>query len=113
MRIKFKGFHPSRNVLNFKFGTGNIRSLKNKADLKDDHLLSEKFDAFLITEIWLKDTKNDQSWLKASTLNSGNYAVHPINREDKNGGGIALVCNSNLKSKLLSKASTNLMEYGV
>ena len=90
--IKRKGIHPSRNVLNFHFGTGNVRSLKNKANVIYGYITQNKLDACLITETWLKDNEHDKSWTLASDFNSDQLKISIVSRRNKSGGGLALVC---------------------
>ena len=108
-----KGIHPIRNVLNFHTGTCNLYSAKNKSDLLHDHIMDLKYDAFLITETWLKNTDHDNSWLKCCALNSGLYVFNNLNRLNKKGDGIALVCKRELKPKLMKSGQERDLEYGV
>ena len=55
--IKSQSMHPTRNLENFHLGQGNTRSVRNKTELLHDHITKYKYDAFVITETWLKDTE--------------------------------------------------------
>ena len=111
--IKINPIHPSRNLLNIHLGTANASSIKNKLELVSDFLEKSKIDAFVITETWLKDCQSDNAWIKSCALNSDKYTFSTVNRQNKKGGGVALVCKSNLKPKLVLQGCSNSMEFGI
>ena len=51
--------------------------------------------------------------MNSSTLNTGEYRIQVINRPDRRGGGLALITNATLKTKLLDSGQTRAFEYGV
>ena len=57
-----------------------------------------KLDALLITETWLQNTDEDNTWLQASEFHKDDHKIFNINRQDKRGGGIALL-NTPLNTK--------------
>ena len=62
-------------------------------------------------ETWLTSKENDKIWLEATDLNKGDTTLYAHNRSQGRGGGIALMCKSHYKVKLLSKSSTWSFEY--
>ena len=74
--VKCQPIHPSKNVLNFHLGCGNLRSVKNKVDLSHDHILGKNYDAFIVAETWLQNTERDNTWIQCSGLNFGTYEIH-------------------------------------
>ena len=58
-----------------------------------------KLDTLLITETWLQNTVEDNTWLQASEFCNDGHEISNINRQDKRGGGIALLYSSNTKSR--------------
>ena len=75
-----------------------IWNIRNKADLLHDYITRERLGAFLITESWLKDDNSDKAWIKSTALNSDQYIISTVNQQNKQGGGIALVCRCDFKS---------------
>ena len=50
-----------------------------------------KTNALVVTEIWLKDNKEDDQWTKSSEFNTNGYQIQTINGINKGGGGVALI----------------------
>ena len=81
---------------------------KNK-ELQVSNLLSDySLDFLVLTETWL--TSKDNQWLESTILNRDNYKFYHHNRKEGRGGGLALICKSNLKVHTLDKGSTNSFE---
>ena len=56
-----------------------------------------KVDALLITETWLQNTVEDDTWLQAGDFHKDGHEILNINRQDKRGGGIALLYSTKYK----------------
>lgn len=70
----------------------NIRSVRHKFDMFLDYLnsLNHKFSIIALTETWLKNEET-------SMYNIPGYSAEHQNRDSKNGGGICLFIDENLK----------------
>ena len=51
-----------------KLATLNARSVKNKDKMLVNEFNKTKIDIGLLTEIWLRDTPEDQAWINQSDL---------------------------------------------
>ena len=112
--IKRHAIHPTKNLVRFHLGCGNLRSIRNKVELLHDHITKFNYDEFVITETWLKNTVSDEIWIHGSALNLESNTMHTINRKgNKIGGGIALVIKSIFSVKLLQSRCDEKMEYGL
>ena len=56
--------------------TFNVRSIKNKDHLIVNELNDNNVNIAVITETWLKDTKEDQAQLDKSEFKQGNIHTH-------------------------------------
>ena len=94
-----------------QLATVNIRSLKSKEILLETELITKHVDAVLITETWLDS--NDENWVKTSELNKNIWNMHNINREDRRGGGVALVTRNPYIAECCDSPVTHSFESGV
>ena len=89
----------------------NIQSLKTKelqvSELFDDHAI----DVLILTETWLSNKENDKNWLEVTGLNKDNTSLYIHNRSNGHGGGLAFMCKSEYRVKLLKKGNTPSYEY--
>ena len=76
----------------------NARSVKNKATSLCDFLLSSHADLLAITETWL-GTAVDKGVV--SELTPDGYMINHVARNERKGGGVALIYNTNLDVKLI------------
>ena len=60
-----------------------------------------KRDALLIIETWLQNTVEDDTWSQASEFCKDGHKISNINRQDKRGGGIALLYSTKYKIKTI------------
>ena len=77
---------------NIKFALLNAQSANNKSESICDFITSQKLDICAITETWLRD--NDPSSLGAITPNG--YDAYHVPRQDRSGGGVAIVYKQSL-----------------
>ena len=81
-------------------GLGKLRSVKGKETILQEYLDGIKNDAFIITELWLKDNDLGKAWVLGSELNNNGYHLLNVNtpmNTKARGGRIALVLNVNIK----------------
>ena len=78
-------------VQTIRVSTVNARSLKHKENLISEEIHNTNSNITIITETWLKDTKEDNTWTLSSEFNNDSYQISTKTRRDKRGGGIALV----------------------
>ena len=71
-----------------------------------------KLDALLITETWLQNTEDD-TWLQASEFHKDGHQIPNINRQDKRGGGIALLYSTKYKIKTIEHTKYISFETGI
>lgn len=81
----------------------NARSVKNKATSLCDFLLSSHADLLAITETWL-GTAVDKGVV--SELTPDGYMINHVARNERKGGGVALIYNTNLDVKLIKAGQT-------
>ena len=74
---------------NVRVGTVNTRSVKNKSDLIVETSKLENLDFLVISETWLRE--EDAHWVATSSLATEEYRIQTINRQGKQGGGVALL----------------------
>ena len=72
-----------------------------------------KLDALLITETWLQNTIKDDTWLQASECHKDGHKISVINRQDKKGGGIAILYSTKYKIKTIEHTEYISFEGGI
>ncbi len=86
----------------------NARSAGNKTDELVQYIIEHDIDVFIITETWLK-TDDD---MKIAELKPSGYAFEHVPRENRRGGGIAIVYKSSIRLKKFEQIfTTNSLEY--
>ena len=74
-----------------RIATINTRSIKNKVELVLENSELQNLDFLAITEIWLKDTDEDRTWISSSQLESDKLSFQTLNRQNKRGSGLGLL----------------------
>ena len=69
-----------------------------------------KLDTWLITETWLQNTDEDDTWLQASEFHKDDHEIFNINRKDKRVGGMALLYSTNYKIITVTHTKYNSFE---
>lgn len=87
---------------NVKVSLLNYRSLKNKCELVHEILEANGTDIAVLTETWL--TNHDDIWIQMCDLNMDPFRFYHLNRQNRKGGGIALV--TTLPSSKISTIQT-------
>ena len=77
-------------------GFFNAQSIRNKTDVIHDYILEKNLDICAIVETWLK--QKDE--LIAQFITPIGYDILHIDREHKQGGGVAVVFKSVYQAKL-------------
>ena len=72
-----------------------------------------KIDALLMTETWLQNTVEDDTCLQASEFSKIAMKYLNINRQDKRGGGIALLYSTKYKIKTVAHTKYSSFDGGV
>ena len=72
-----------------------------------------KLDALLITETWLQNTVDDDTWLQESEFSKDGHGISNINSEDKRGEGIALLDSSKYKIETVTHTKYSSFESRV
>ena len=101
--------HPNERKLNMTAFLVNIWSLKGKCLPLSTYISDSDIDFGIITETWLSDS--DNIWINACDLNKNGYKLSPVNRNQRRGGGVALVCTSTMNAKLIDSGSKQSFEY--
>ena len=97
---------------NVRVGTVNARSVKNKLDITVETSKIENLDFLAISETWLGE--EDADWLATSSLDTGDYRIQPINRQGKQGGGVALLHKDRYQvTRDYNAPQLDLLEYGI
>ena len=67
-----------------------------------DKFIKAKIDIGLLTETWLKDTTEDQTWVNQSDLTQSNFKLQQHNQQgDRRGGGIALLYHRSIEATVV------------
>ena len=112
-QIKTYNQDASEHVKNIRLGILNARSIKNKEGLIMEIFNEYKLDVLLITETWLQNMEEDDTWLQASKFCKDDHEIFNINRLDKRGGGIALLYSTEYKIKTVTHTKYNSFESGI
>ena len=97
---------------NVRVGTVNTRSVKNKSDLIIETSKLENLDFLVISETWLKE--EDAHWVATSSLATDEYRIQTINRQGKQGGGVALLHKNRYQvTRDHNAPQLDLLEYGI
>ena len=97
---------------NVRVGTVNTRSVKNKSDLIVETSKLENLDFLVISETWLR--KEDAHWVATSSLATEEYRIQTINRQGKQGGGVALLHKNRYQvTRDHNAPQLDLLEYGI
>ena len=100
-------YHNARTTI----GTCNIQSLKNK-DLQVIDLLTDySLDLLALTETWLNDNPSFEQWLQSTPINRDPYKILTHNRQNRRGGGVALIVKSDFVTRLIESGDTGSFEY--
>ena len=95
-------------------GLVNARSIKSKDILLADYLTTNRVDAVIVTESWLKDTDEDQAWIDQNAFMHSNYKVYSSPRMGpKKGGGLLLAIKGDYHCKLVEHEDRNFWQYAV
>ena len=76
-----------------------------------DYILDNKIDVTLIMERWITD--QDQTWLDSCDFEQHGINIDTSNRQQRKGGGLALISRSNIIAKHLKKSMTRPFEYAI
>ena len=60
-------------------------------------LVSNRNEVCLITETWLRSDINDDTWVLTSSLNTNEFRMSTVNRQQGRGCGVALKHNKEIK----------------
>ena len=96
---------------NLKLMLLNAQSIRNKDTMIYDYILDNKIDIKLITETWITD--QDQTWLDSCDFKQHGLNIDTSNRQQRKGGGLALISRSNIIAKHLKKSLTRSFEYAI
>ena len=54
-----------------------------------DYIIENRIEACIVTETWLSD--GDDIWISSSDFTKNNYNIAVSNRQNRRGGGLALI----------------------
>ena len=91
----------------------NVQSIKSKELQIYKVMKEENIDLCVVTETWLSNKIEDETWVKCTVLNNDNLKLAHVNRIGRKGGGIALVYCNNLKVRHLEGANQMSFEYAI
>ena len=94
-------------VNNMAVGCVNVRSIRNKTVEFHDNITDDGYDLCMITETWLD---SDESVLQVEATPPG-YCFDHLPRKDRRGGGIGLLCRSNMKPQRRQVTQMKSFEY--
>ena len=79
----------------------NAQSIKNKEILIMDYIIENRIEACIVTEPWLSD--GDNIWISTSDFTKHNYNITVSNRQNRRGGGLALIYKTTQTLQVLKK----------
>ena len=85
VQIKCKSLDKKCNK-NIRILTINKQSRINKDILLHNHLCDNDMDIYIASKTWLTDARQDETWIKMSTLENGGYNINIANRKERSGG---------------------------
>lgn len=88
----------------------NFRSIKNKEEKLTD-LLEKNKDVLIITETWIKNEKDKHKDQVLRDMLTEEYNFVQFTREEKPGGGVAILFKTLYKSKEINLISAKHFEY--
>ena len=73
----------------------NAQSIKNKEILIMNYIIENRIEACIVMETWLSD--GNDIWISTSGFTKHNYNITVSNRQNRRGGGLALIYKNNSK----------------
>ena len=87
----------------------NARSVNNKVDDINEHIKDQKADICCISETWIKAGREENATLGALTPEG--YQLFHVPRVGKRGGGVAIICRSELDISEQPRDKFNTFEH--
>ena len=81
----------------------NAQSIKNKEILIMDYIMENRIEACIVTETWLSE----------GDFTKHNYNITVSNRQNRRGGGLALIYEANQNLQVLKKGAARSFEYAI
>ena len=101
------------NYLEVKIATANVQSIKNKDLILHQHICDNEIDLCVLTETWLSNKQNDNTWKSCTSLNNDPFRISISNRMGQLGGGLALVYNKEIKVTKVSEQNRQTFQYAI
>ena len=79
----------------------NIQSLKPKLDMLIHHMQLSNIDMVFVTETWTQDGNESEHQYITANINTAGYKMLIQSRENRRGGGIAIIYKPHLQEKKL------------
>ena len=108
IEVKISKYQPDRSLT---FSLLNAQSFKNKDLIIHCQIVQNKIDILLLTETWLTSKEIDKIWISSSDLNKDRYKLTSAIRENRRGGGLALITKKDFKVKLDSNAEFGAFQF--
>ena len=90
------------------FNPSNPKELQLYKVIKEENI-----DLCVVTETWLSNKIEDETWVKCTVLNNDNLKLANVNQIGRKGGGIALIYCNNFKVRHLEDANWMSFEYAI
>ena len=100
--------NPGPSARNIKACQLNVRSLRNKTSAFNDFVLSNDLDIVGVTETWLRPS--DTQGLMDEITPAG-FQLHQVPRENKKGGGVAVLVRNDTDSVLCQTDRRETFEH--
>ena len=76
-----------------------------------DYIIENRIKACIVTETWLSE--GDYIWISTSDFTKHNDNITVSNRQDRRGGGLALIYKTTQNSQVLKEGATRSFEYAI
>lgn len=100
----------NRNDIGITFLLSNVQSIKSKEYLLRDEIDKTNADFAVITETWLRSNV-DNVWIDCCQFNTDGYSIVTANRNNRKGGGLALIHKEGYTVKIIESGQKQSFEY--
>ena len=76
-----------------------------------DYIIENRIEACIVMETWLSE--GDDIWISTSDFTKHNYNITVSNRQNRRGGGLALIYKTTQNLQVLKEGATRSFEYAI
>ena len=76
-----------------------------------DYIIENRIETCIVIETWL--SVGDGIWISTSDFTKHNYNITVSNRQNRRGGGLALIYKTTQKLQVLKKRYSKILKYAI